>query len=277
MITKDLLLDIFNTSNIRRWNDKLSPIDLSELDYQGHRMMIAYVLGKAQEWDNQINWGEVIEGGMFELLETAVLTDLKWDVKDRLDQRKDRRAKKNQYVLGQLTPSLKAVNEDILVRFRAYQENAAVRTLPRKILKCASTFARWWEFQVLWLSNPSGYEMDQIRAGLERDKERYNTLVGCQEINSNKAYRDFIELCAQLRFQGRWSYLHMAPRISVLGHSMFVAVVSYLFSIEAGGCDALKINNFFNGLFHDLEETQIRDVRSPLKKAYQSFVPHWKK
>ena len=108
--------------------------------------------------------------------------------------------------------------------------------------------------------------MNKIKSLLEKDNERYNYMVGCQEILSGKDYRDFIELCAQLRFQGRWSYLHIVPRTSVLGHSMFVAVTSYLFSIQTSARDEDKVNNFFNGLFHDLEETQTRDVRGPLKR-----------
>jgi putative hydrolase of HD superfamily len=272
MITKEnetlreLLLNIFDTTSIQRWNDKLRPVNLVELDYQGHRMMIAYLLGKFEEEYHPVDWTSVIEGAIFDLLETAVLTDLKWDIKDRLNRREDRRQKKNKHVLDQLGPLFETVSPDLLERFRTYQGSIRVNSKAKKILKTASNFARWWEFQTFWPANPSGYEMSKIQSLLEADNERYSDMVGCQEILCVKNYRDFIELCAQLRFQGRWSYLQIVPRISVLGHSMFVAAASYIFSVETGACDEEKVANFLSGLFHDLEETQTRDVRGPLKQ-----------
>ena len=38
MIKRELVLNLFDTTSIQRWNDKLRPINLVELDYQGHRM-----------------------------------------------------------------------------------------------------------------------------------------------------------------------------------------------------------------------------------------------
>jgi putative hydrolase of HD superfamily len=225
--------------------------------------MIAYVLGKFEQI-YPINWMSLIDGAIFDLLETSVLTDLKWDIKDRLNKGV-RRQKKNELVLKKLGPLFEEVNPDLLQRFKTYQGIIRITSKTYKILKTASNFARWWEFQTFWTANPSGYEMGEIKLLLEKDKEKYNYMAGCQEILCGKRYRDFIELCAQLRFQGRWSYLQIVPRVSVLGHSMFVAITSYLFSIKSGVSDKEKVDNFFMGLFHDLEETQIRDVRGPLK------------
>lgn len=83
MIPKELLLNMFDTTSIQRGNDKLRPVNLVELDYQAHRMMIAYVLGKFEEEDHKVDWARIIDSAVFDLLETAVLTDLKWNVKDR--------------------------------------------------------------------------------------------------------------------------------------------------------------------------------------------------
>ncbi|HNZ61289.1 MAG TPA: hydrolase, partial [Methanofastidiosum sp.] len=63
MIRKSLLLRIFDAAYMQRWNDKLRPIELVELDKQGHKMIIAYILGKFEENKNGFNWIEVIEGG----------------------------------------------------------------------------------------------------------------------------------------------------------------------------------------------------------------------
>ena len=53
MIRKSLLLRIFDAAYMQRWNDKLRPIELVELDKQGHKMIIAYILGKFEEDKNE--------------------------------------------------------------------------------------------------------------------------------------------------------------------------------------------------------------------------------
>ncbi len=76
MIRKALLLKIFDAAYMQRWNDKVRPVDLIELDKQAHKMIIAYVLGKFEEETPGFDWVEVIEGGIFELLQRVVITDL---------------------------------------------------------------------------------------------------------------------------------------------------------------------------------------------------------
>ena len=49
MIRKALLLKIFDAAYMQRWNDKIRPVDLIELDKQAHKMVIAYFLGKFEE------------------------------------------------------------------------------------------------------------------------------------------------------------------------------------------------------------------------------------
>ncbi|KAA0242417.1 MAG: HD domain-containing protein [Candidatus Brocadia sp. AMX2] len=61
----------------------------------------------------------------------------------------------------------------------------------------------------------------------------------------------------------KWSRLHRIPRTSVLGHSLFVAILSYLFSLEIKACARRCVNNYFTGLFHDLPEVLTRDIISP--------------
>jgi len=48
-ITKAFILKLFSAASMQRWNDKMRPVDLSELDKQSHKMIIAYLLGKLEE------------------------------------------------------------------------------------------------------------------------------------------------------------------------------------------------------------------------------------
>jgi len=77
MITKALIMKLFESTCIMRWNDKLRPVELSELDKQAHKMIVAYLLGKMEKTQQDSLWIEIIEGGIFELLQRIVLTDLK--------------------------------------------------------------------------------------------------------------------------------------------------------------------------------------------------------
>jgi putative hydrolase of HD superfamily len=48
---------------------------------------------------------------------------------------------------------------------------------------------------------------------------------------------------------------------------LIVAILSYLFSLEAGACKRRCYNNYFTGLFHDLPEVLTRDIVHPVKKS----------
>jgi putative hydrolase of HD superfamily len=57
----------------------------------------------------------------------------------------------------------------------------------------------------------------------------------------------------------------------VLGHSLFVAILSYLFSLEIKACKKRCVNNYFTGLFHDLPEVLTRDIISPVKRSVEGL------
>ena len=80
-----------------------------------------------------------------------------------------------------------------------------------------------------------------------------------------------MDLCGQLRFQIRWAQTPRVPKTSVLGHSMLVACISYLFTRDLPYCNKRIYNNFFGGLFHDLPEAVTRDILSPVKKSSPEF------
>ena len=90
-------------------------------------------------------------------------------------------------------------------------------------------------------------------------------------MTKHSKYKNFIDLCGQLRFQSRWAHLHRIPKTSVLGHSLFVAILSYLFSLEIKACKKRCVNNYFTGLFHDLPEVLTRDIISPVKRSVEGL------
>src|SRR5512137_98378 len=105
MIRKALALRLFDAANMQRWNDKICPVELKELDKQAHKMIIAYLLGKF-EGSREFDWTEVIEGGIFEFLHRLVLTDLKPQIFYKIKENRVKYAQLNRWVYEQLKPIL---------------------------------------------------------------------------------------------------------------------------------------------------------------------------
>ena len=70
MIRKGLIDRLYEAASIQRWNDHVRPVEFTELDKQAHKMIIAYVVGKMEEYERQaaVDWRLLIEGGIFEFM-----------------------------------------------------------------------------------------------------------------------------------------------------------------------------------------------------------------
>jgi putative hydrolase of HD superfamily len=270
MIRKALLLKIFDAACMQRWNDKIRPVEFTELDKQAHKMIIAYVLGKFEEHQPDFSWIDIIEGGFFEFLQRIVLTDLKPPIFYKIKEDRGKYQKLNEWVYNQLESSIAPLGEVFCRRFRAHftEEESSLK---HRILNAAHIYATNWEFDILQRANPTGYEIDVIRERLLETQNRFRDLRGIEQLALNIHYRNFIDLCGQLRFQVRWAHVHRIPRTSVLGHLLFVALLSYLFSLKIQACPRRCVNNYFTGLFHDLPEVLTRDIISPVKGAVEGL------
>jgi putative hydrolase of HD superfamily len=270
MIRKALLLKIFDAAYMQRWNDKIRPVDLIELDKQAHKMVIAYFLGKFEQGEPDLNWIEIIEGGIFELLQRIIITDLKPPIFYKIREAPDKYRKLNQWVYSDLEPIISPLGAPFCQRFKEYFSNID-ETLNKRILSAAHFYSTKWEFNIIEWANRNSYEISTIREDLQKKQEKYYDLKGIAELAMYDKYRNFVDLCGQLRFQSRWANLHRIPKTSVLGHSLFVAIASYLLSLEIDACKKRCVNNYFTGLFHDLPEVLTRDIISPVKRSVREI------
>lgn len=270
MIGKPFILEIFNAAAMQRWNDKIRPVELKELDKQAHKMTIAYFLGKFEENTPGFNWIEIIEGGLFEFLERLVITDLKPQIFNRIKEDKAKYEQLHEWVLKKLEPIITPLGNDFIERFKHYFSSKD-DTINKRIINAAHFYATRWEFDIIERTNPGGYEIPAIRTILQQKQERYYDLTGIQQLALFEKYRHFVDLCGQLRFQYRWSHINMIPRTSVLGHTLIVAILSYLFSLAIGSVPKRVFNNYFTGLFHDLPEVLTRDIISPVKRSIEGL------
>ena len=270
MIRKSLLLRIFDAAYIQRWNDRVRPVEFVEMDKQAHKMVIAYFLGKFEEETNGFSWVEIIEGGLFELLQRIVLTDLKPPIFYRIKEDMLKYRQLNEWVYQELEPVLTPLGKDFCAVFQNYflEEKDNIN---RRILNAAHFYATKWEFDIIEKVHPQSFEIDAIKKRLQEKQSEYLDLKGMDQLMKRDRYRHFLDMCGQLRFQIRWANLHRIPRTSVMGHSLFVAILSYLFSLEIMACSKRCVNNYFTGLFHDLPEVLTRDIISPVKRSIEGL------
>jgi putative hydrolase of HD superfamily len=267
MLTKGIIDRLFEAASIQRWNDHVRPVKFTELDKQAHKMIIAYVLARSEESDRgaEIDWERLIEGGLFELLQRVVLTDIKPPVFHKMMEKKGREL--NEAVLRNLAADLKGLSGNLREKFKRYLFERDYASTEKKILKAAHYLATNWEFRIIYHVSSFIYGIEKTKEALENEIEDHYDLIGVQKISAGKKSFGFVDLCGQLRFQQRWAHSSRIPETSVLGHLLIVALLSFLCSIEFQACRKRIYNNYFAGLFHDLPEALTRDIIAPVKRA----------
>ncbi len=275
MIHKKLALRLFEASYIQRWNEKIRPVELTELDKHAHKMIIAYCLAKYEELKGEkIEWHSIIKSGIYELLRRVVISDIKSPIYTKIkNEFKNEYAELNKWVFKNLATELTglakgSLKEEIL-QYLTTEDYFDEKT--NAIMKAAHGYASYWEFQIIRQANPFGYQIPEIHKLMINDLENHLDLIGMRKILTEHKISDFISLCGQLRFQIRWGHTPRIPKTSVLGHMLLVACISYLLTRELDACPARIYNNFFGGLFHDLPEVVTRDIISPVKNAVEGM------
>lgn len=273
-IRKSLLQLVFSGSFMKRWNDKLRPMELVEVDKQAHKMIAAWLLftlnSEGMDSREKIKLGnEIIEGGIFEYLYRMVITDIKPPVFYRIKENKEHYRKLTEWVLEQLRPRLIPLGNSFWDKIKAYHLNPQENSLANRILKAAHMYASYSEFKLLSNLNQPDEELNDIEQNFIEELEKESDIKGVSDLlhSEQTALGRFADLCGRLRFQTRWSQTPRIPETSVLGHVFIVATFAWFFSQELGSCSLRRQNNFFSGLFHDLPELLTRDIISPVKKS----------
>jgi putative hydrolase of HD superfamily len=260
---------------MKRWNDKLRPVELLEVDKQAHKMMVAWVLfmlnsEDMDEAERRELGGRIVEGGLFDYVYRLVITDIKPPVFYKIKAVPEHFRRLTDWVLEQLMPRVQPLGRDFCERLETYlRRTEDEEDLRDRILKAAHLFASNWEFQLIKNVSTWDEEMREIDETFRTGLSELYDLCGVEEIVAGPAtpLGRFAHLCGQLRYQKRWSQTPRIPETSVLGHLFIVAAYSYFFSMAVGACEARAQNNFFAGLFHDLPELLTRDIISPVKKS----------
>ena len=268
---ENLIERFYEAASMNRWNDHIRPVELTELDKQAHKMVIAYVIAKFEESDRdiKINWQNLIEGGIFEFLHRTILTDIKPPVFHKMMEEKEKDL--NKYVIKQLDKDMNGLGNNFKENFKKYFFDHNYAKVEKRILKAAHYMATNWEFKIIYHTSPFIYGIEETKESIENQIEDHYDLIGVQKISLEKKSFGFIDLCGQLRFQERWAHSPRIPKTSVLGHMYIVAITSYLLSLDNNSCQKRLYNNFFTGLFHDLPEVLTKDIISPIKTSIKGL------
>jgi len=268
MISRELVETFFSGFSIERWNDKLRPIPLLQMDKHAHKLIIAWIIGKYEEKNgNYVNWNDIIRGGIFELLRRIIISDIQSPVFREISKNGKLVAKLNYMIFKELESKFR--NESIKNEFYLYlTEKDYLDSFSQKILNAGHKYSSWWEFQLIRYANPEGYGIQDIELEMGNDLEQFSDLEGIRKLRKKHNIKNFVDLCGELRYQIRWGHLPRIPRTSVLGHSMLVACLSFFFTRDIENpCPKRMYNNFFIGLFHDLPEVVTRDIIKPIKRS----------
>lgn len=270
MVPLRIVERIFDAADIQRWNDYVRPMDLTELDKQAHKAMIAFLLARFEEDTGRtVDWTELIEGFLFQFFPRVVLTDIKAPFFHRL--MRSHADAVNGYVLRELMPSLQEWNTGFAERFKEHISRDTACSLEQQILHAAHWLATQWEFKIIRHANPPLYGIETTEQEIDARLQEFIGLAGVQKITVDRTTYGLVDLLGQLRFQQRWAQTPRLPRTAVLGHSLFVAVMAYFVSIEIDACERRKRNNFHGALFHDLPELFTRDIITPVKRSVREL------
>lgn len=266
MIKPELIDLIHKAAVIQRWNDHIRPFTgFTEIDKQAHKTFFAYILAKCQaEVDKNFDSNALIEGLIFEFLHRIILTDIKPPIYYKITSKMGNKI--DSWVEQELSGCIDCIPGGFAERFHRYFYDADFCREEKAIIKYAHYLATKWEFDIIYPMNISFYNIENTRKEVTDGLARCPWFEGKKIFSQNPRLMDFLNLIGQLRFQMRWTATARIPQTSVMGHTLVVAILSYLFTIEIGGCAKRSANNFFGGLFHDLPEVLTRDIISPIKQ-----------
>ncbi len=277
-----LVQRLVRLASLQRWNDKLRPVPLWELDKQAHKAMIAYLLARLS-WgpDPAELWEQLVHHLLFGVLLRSGGTDLKPAIQRRIDADPRYRRRFREEIGTPIRKELEAFCPPLARRWEAFlfeeepRTTADGRPAPGFLVQIAHFLATDWEFRhILQPHNPTDPEMQEIADEHRARRRAYEVQAPAVAVLCQPAYRRLVDALGRLRYQRRWAHVVRLPETTVLGHSLFVALVTLWFLYleqEAWSPETLQYT-FFTALFHDLPEAFTRDIVRPVKRPIAELI-----
>lgn len=267
MFNKELVFKLFEAFSIQRWNDLVRPFDIVEMDKTAEKMFLSFIIGKYEEKNGHaVNWEKIINHSFFELLRRIALCDMKSPVQRIIRSEYPEEYRKiNRWVFDKYKEII--TDKAFLDEFSAYLSIPAdMSDISLRILRAAHKYSTIRELDMIRMVNEP-FRLVEIDKCLQTDIAEFMDLQGLQLLVTRQQPYYFITEIEKLRFQTRWNQTPRVPATNVLGHSYFVAALTFLMTRTLRLPPHRLYTNFFAALFHDLPEAVTRDIISPVKQA----------
>lgn len=270
-ITVDLALlnKLFEGFSILRWNDRIRPHEFSQMEKESHKMFLAYLFGRIEEENREVDWWVLIEAGVFQFFKKIALSDIKVVVQRKISEDKELNNRLNDWIVKKYEGYF---NKEFLISFREYLDKEDdMSCLEYKILRAAHKYSTLREFEILGAYTEKNSFLEATEGEIYKDILPFMSLEGLQQMLAKQDLYKFNLIFEQLRYQVRWSQTPRIPKTTVMGHAFFVAVLMFIFTKQITDSNEVMFCNFYAGLFHDLPESVTRDIISPVKHAVEGL------
>lgn len=277
---------LFDGFMILRWTDFIKPMEYTQIEKSATQAILSYIIGK--EYEEQtgktLDWEFIVRSNIFGLLCKIATSDIKATISSRI--KADHAQELKEYILGiyfDENGEFKYRPKDIVSKndLESYIDKGDVdNRIEYKICFAAHKFATYREF--CYIENLNLFSPDTEIVKNEISPAAFMDKIGDEHIKKIVKKLDsrrdelfiFYSYFEKLKPQIRWSQTCRLPQTTVLGHSMYVAVLTYFAAKEMGICQnqsSVVVNSFFAALFHDLPESLTRDIISPVKRSIKQF------
>jgi len=268
MLNRQLANKLFDSFSIHRWSDRVKPIDLILIDKHAHKAVLTFIIASIEEdRGKKIDWLYIVNGIVFSFLRSIALSDIKSPVIKRIKNENPEQFKElNQWVVKQYEPCIE--NPEFQSELETFlNDNPTNNEYELSILTAADRYSSLREFEIIKPANESFPEIDVIESRIKNDISKLPSFEAIHQLTAKTKLFNALCIIEQLRYQKRWGRTPRIPLTSVLGHSMYVAMLMYFISRDLNVCKKRLVNNFYAALFHDLPESVTRDIISPVKHA----------
>ncbi len=153
-IRKGLLQFIFSGAYMKRWNDKLRPTELIEIDKQAHKMIVAWLLCQVSavgmtQAERLALEEQVVQGGIFDYFFRLVVTDIKPPILYRIKDNPEHYQMLAKWAIAEVEPHVRPLGTEFWEKFQAHSLQPRSQGLAAEILNAAHLYASVWEFRLL--------------------------------------------------------------------------------------------------------------------------------
>lgn len=262
MFSYKLAKKIFDGFSILRFTDFVTPFQLVEMDKHALKCILCYIIGKTYEEvsKKQLNWKYIVDLCVFGLLEKCATSDIKAPLKSKLRKENNK---------GLVKFIVKCYFEKELIQDGAISKNYFKKFISKNYSECkkpsvedtilyfSHKFATKRESQLIVKTTPDYDEANNnideslLLAVKNADGNLKTILNGFR--NKVSPEFNFFTYFEKLMTQTRWSQTIRLPSTSVLGHSMYVAVLAYLALQEISFAEDVNVENLIARIKESLE------------------------